>query len=43
MNKSVLLSLITLYGAATVGCADDVVGRAPKKTQDHFMSFWLGF
>ncbi len=29
MNKSVIISILTLYGAAIMGCADEVVGRAP--------------
>jgi hypothetical protein len=30
MKTSTLFSLVILYGAATVGYADEVIGRAPN-------------
>ncbi len=42
MNKSILFSLITLYGAASVGYADEVVGRSPSNTAGHFIGGWSG-
>lgn len=34
MNKTTLISLVLLYGAATVGQADEVQGRCPFPTSD---------
>lgn len=42
MNKSLLLFLISLYGAASVGYADEVIGRAPNNTAGHFIGGWTG-
>jgi len=41
MNKSIVISIITFYGAATMGCADDVMGRAPVNHQGLLFSGWL--
>lgn len=41
MNKSVLISIIALYGAATMGCADDVMGRAPTQHSGSALGFGL--
>ena len=43
MNKSVLISIIALYGAATMGCADDVMGRAPTHLSGSVLGFGLDF
>ncbi|GLQ32955.1 hypothetical protein [Litoribrevibacter albus] len=43
MNKTTLLSLVILYGAATVGYADEVVGRAPDNLVGQTLGGWSGF
>jgi len=43
MNKSLLISIIALYGAATMGCADDVMGRAPINPAGSAWGFALDF
>jgi hypothetical protein len=43
MNKSLIISIITLYGAATMGCADDVMGRAPTNNSGTVLGFGLDF
>ncbi|MFC3152648.1 hypothetical protein ACFOEK_16550 [Litoribrevibacter euphylliae] len=43
MNKTTLISLVLLYGAATVGYADEVVGRAPNNLVGQTLGGWSGF
>jgi hypothetical protein len=31
MNFSIIISVMAVYGAATMGCADDLSGRPPKQ------------
>ncbi len=31
MNLSIIISVMAVYGAATMGCVDDLSGRPPKQ------------
>jgi len=43
MKKTTFFSLVLLYGAATVGYADEVIGRAPSNLVGQTLGGWSGF
>ena len=43
MRKTTLFSLMLLYGSATVGYADEVIGRAPSNLVGQTLGGWSGF